>query len=276
MKLCVVTALFNNPSGLRVAAFDRFIAAIPKTTSVVVVVGGDTSIDFARRGIVPLRVRVDNPVWLKENLMNLGWRAASADAYAFVDPDILFLRDDWVGATVTALEVSRVVQMFSQALDLDVNTQVDSMSVSRASNLTSSTVVHPGLAWAWRRETLDAMGGLLDWDISGCADSRMIAAFYGHVMTSRPSGMHPEFNAALEGWQAKAAQHIGGRVGYVPGAVAHLWHGPVAERDYKPRQALLLKHQFKPSDLVKTEEGVYQMRDPASPLAQEMKAVFRW
>jgi hypothetical protein len=285
LKLGAVTCLFNLAGQrMRWHAYLRFLEAFPVVTPLVVVeLGGDDpfgSYQDSRKTRIHLRQDPRHRLFLKENLMNIGHKylPSDCDAVAFLDADILFLRPDWVEATCKALETHKVVQMFSQAIDLDASGQAENIHLShehhRETWALGSKNHHPGLAWAWRRETLEAMGGLLDIDIGGSGDLQMAAALHGHVVTARPPGMHPEYNAALDAWQAKADQHVAGNVGCVPGAVAHIWHGPKSARGYDTRWGILKKHQFQPADLVRNEDGMYQLRDPQSELARDLKAHF--
>ena len=83
---------------------------------------------------------------------------------------------------------------------------------------------HPGLAWAARRETLDKLGGLLDFAVSGSADTHMANALLGYrgagdspsTLDGRTSG----FLQALDRWANLADEHVKGDLGYVPGTIS--------------------------------------------------------
>jgi hypothetical protein len=83
-----------------------------------------------RRGRSPLRHggrpphpgARQNPVWNKENLLNIGvHRTPEAQYIAWIDADIIFRRPDWPMATLLALQHYDVVQPWSDAYDLGPN-----------------------------------------------------------------------------------------------------------------------------------------------------------
>lgn len=66
-----------------------------------------------------LLLQTDDELWHKENMLNLGISRLpdNWEYVAWVDADITFLRPDWVGETVEALQHYPVVQMFETAAD---------------------------------------------------------------------------------------------------------------------------------------------------------------
>ena len=109
---------------------------------------------------------------------------------AWIDADVSFTRSDWPAATCEALQHHKTIQMFGEFCDLDANEHVQwrGKSLFRLYQelgfhyLRDNKRVagHPGLAWAARRETLDKMGGLLDFAVSGSADTHMTNALLGY------------------------------------------------------------------------------------------------
>lgn len=62
----------------------------------------------------------------------------------------------------------------------------------------------PGGAWAYRREALDGVGGLIDFNILGAADYFMTAGLFGEMEGVLPIGYSPQFKSLLLDWQDRA------------------------------------------------------------------------
>jgi hypothetical protein len=45
-------------------------------------------------------------------------------------------------------------------------------------------------------------------------------------------------------WQNKTASHLEGNIGYVEGAINHLWHGSKKQRGFEKRRRILNSAQF--------------------------------
>jgi len=67
-----------------------------------------------------VKVSVDSPVWLKENLVNIGVKELPADwkYMAWIDADIEFRNQKWVQDTVDELKLYDIVQMFQTCVNL--------------------------------------------------------------------------------------------------------------------------------------------------------------
>ena len=156
-----------------------------------------------------LQVRTDVELWHKERLLNLGIQRLPPEAkyVAWVDPDVHFTRHDWANETVHMLQHHPVVQMFGQAANLGPNEEVLWLARGIAKGWQEygkpvwecpETVLrgvkdHPGLAWAFRREALDAMGGLLDFCIAGSADLHMVGAWASNYLLGHPHDLPPAY-----------------------------------------------------------------------------------
>lgn len=230
-------------------------------------------------------------LWHKEALLNHGLDIAKHQYVAWMDADIAFMRPDWIEATFTVLQKCDVVQMFSQACDLDASGEVYQTSpgfVYYQEQLGKKMVSHPdgvgtqahkvitpyGFAWAARREWLERVGGLCDTAILGSGDSHTAWALYGDFDRSLPRDytLHKDYSTPWLAWQEKARDT---KVGYVPGAIVHYWHGDRKNRQYDTRWEILSKHSFSPkNDLVRGENGLWQWKDENSALANDVKAYF--
>lgn len=250
-----------------------------------------------------IRVREYQELWLKENLFNLAVQHLPPDAkyVAFVDADTGFLRPDWVSETLHKLQQFHVVQMFSTAVDLSPT--YDPLMVHRGfmwshynklpaawakgrapaygSDEANEKLArgvnswHPGFAWAWRREALDLVGGLLDFAVLGAADHHMALALIGHAEMSYPRDVHLNYARGVLEWQRLASKYIKGNVGFVDGTLAHYWHGAKANRRYKERWQILIDHRFDPlSDLHRDVRGVWRLTDEKPELRDEIRRYF--
>jgi hypothetical protein len=117
-----------------------------------------------------------------------------------------------------------------------------------------------GGAWAWTRDTFNAVGGLLDTCPLGSADWHMA---FG--LTGDRSNIHPEvtkcgteYTGAIRRWQQRAYEVVSGSIGYVENYAAHHWHGSPQSRGYGTRWHIILDHKFDPTtDLVRDWQGLW-------------------
>jgi hypothetical protein len=115
-----------------------------------------------------------------------------------------------------------------------------------------------GFAWAARRELL-ARNPLFDVWICGGGDSAYVLAATGraewivaqHQLTTTHRDHLLPRAAALEA-------DVSGRVGFVPGLIAHLWHGEFHNRRYRARHEILARHGYDPASFLRVaDSGVW-------------------
>lgn len=231
-----------------------------------------------------IRLQTDQELWHKERALNIGihrlsqlvpnWRYV-----AWMDADIKLVRDDWAAETVQRLQHFDIVQMFGQASCLGPDEEVlfTSRSIGKEFHDTGritwgrdpgvgsvgyNVCSHPGLAWAFRRTTLDAIGGLLDICVNGSGDLHMMACFAGDHSVAMPKGVSQGYIDALKRYSSLCDAHVRGNVGYVPGLALHHWHGKVKDRGYGTRWKLLEKYHFDPvTDLRVDTQDLYRWND---------------
>ena len=243
-----------------------------------------------------VQIRSKEELWNKENLMNLAVARLPLEAkyIATVDADFQFARPDWAQETVQQLQHYQVVQMFSTVGYLNIDNEMirhrlgylqtyqnflsgvnNAFSESNIPPLTGGgydsvaakgktwqDVGAPGAAWAYRREALNHLGGLVDFCILGSGDYFMAAGLIGLMPQVLPKDYSPGFKQALLGWQNKAERHVRRNVGIVPGTVLHYWHGRLSERGYGTREGILTRNQFNPyTDLKRDVHGLWQLDD---------------
>lgn len=232
---------------------------------------------FPRITFVPVRAKT--LVWNKENLMNIGFSRAPADARFFgsFDADIVFRRPGWAKEVINALQIYPVIQPWGLCYDLGPNDELIGVHKSFASLLHSGSPVkcegnkfwkadggpyeypHSGYAWAYTRDILDRLGGLFEVGGMGSGDHHMALALAGHGDNSVHSQANGNYLTAVQRWEARAREHVKGKVGSLPFAIEHIFHGSKKARNYVGRWDMFVQHQFDPvADLIRNSWGVLE------------------
>jgi hypothetical protein len=215
-------------------------------------------------------------VWNKESLLNIGISRLPVDAKYILtaDADINFRAKNWASETVHALQQYPVVQPFSDCYDLgphgehiDLHRSFcrlvhEDKPIVQGPNAVNGPYRfgHPGYAWAWTRQALEWVGGLVETAGLGAADHHMAMALIGRVDDSIPGNISQGYKTPLRQWQQRAMQHIGRNVSYVPGTIEHSFHGDKAKRAYVDRWQLLIRNGFDPgTDLKRNTFGVIEL-----------------
>lgn len=231
-----------------------------------------------------VQLRTYHELWHKENMINIGISRLPSDweYVAWIDADVLFVRPDWVHETINQLQHYKIVQMFSHAYDLGPDHDPFQRHVGFVYSYINQLKTgkdycawHPGFAWAARRETIDALGGLIDFAILGAADRHM-----AHCLVGTNQGfhrrLHDNYKKSVLLWQERAMQFVKKNVGYVPGTLMHYWHGKKRDRKYQERWTILVKNQYDPVlDLKKDWQGMYQLTDRNIKLRDDIMLYFR-
>lgn len=231
-------------------------------------------------------VRCDHEVWLKENLINLAVARFPADwkYVMWADADFEFVRPDWATEVVQALQHWKVVQPFSNAIDLGPDFEIIQTHTGFAYNYNRGLQpfaqytphFHPGYCWAWRREAWDAVGGLIEKAVCGAGDHHMALGLIGQPKLSLPGGLHPNYIKMVTDWTQRAEVAIERDIGHVAGTIIHHFHGFKENRNYEGRWQILQKTQFDPEvDLQKDAHGVLQLAPGRTYLRDKLRAYFR-
>jgi hypothetical protein len=212
-----------------------------------------------------LRFPTQNRVWIKENLVNAAVNLLPADwrYVAWIDADLTFLNDNWIGDTVKALANADVVQMWQTAVNLGPNSEALKIDKSFAYMFKASGTPwvpndkygfwHPGYAWACTREAWAQTGGLVNWAILGSGDRHMAMAMAGRALQSAPGNIHPNYKTLLKEYQ-KLCEGLS--LSWVPGTIIHHWHGSLENRRYRERWEILTKNNFDPlKDITISDDG---------------------
>ena len=232
-----------------------------------------------------VRLRSPDILWQKERLLNIGVAALPRDAehVAWLDGDVIFENDAWVAETTAALADAAIVQPFASAAWLRPGERsappclppgigegremggfaatlaaLDGEARRRAL-LDYTTHGHTGFAWAARRALLETHG-LYDRAIVGGGDLINAHVFAGDADYLRGRGycarmLTPAERAAVRAWGSDVARATGGRLGWVPGRVLHLFHGWLSRRAYDARTHILRDGAFDPLVDIAHDEG---------------------
>lgn len=236
---------------------------------------------FWKRLDADLKIRGSqrNLMWQKERLLNLLIKQLpeDVDAIAWIDADILFLNKHWVDGMLSTLKNHNVVQLWEDSHHLlpDGNLSHYKRSTAWAYSQSPATftdfrVSHPGYAWAaradWLRERL-----LLDNCPTGGGDSLVLK---GLVEDELPieSYVSEGWRISIQEWAGTTRQLTRGSLGYVPGAILHLYHGSVENRRYMQRWKYLTDHNYDPhTDIeIDPENGLLRWTDFALKTKPEM------
>jgi len=266
--LWVVTAYFN-PAHYRSRAdnYAVFRAAIERSgLPLLTIECAFDATDFTLpRSSDVIHVRSPDVLWQKERLLNLAIdRLPAACRYvAWVDGDTLFENPDWAAETVQMLDRYPVVQAFEGAVRLPRGCDTPArdapawrgfaaaQAVDTASLVAGDYRRHgeTGLAWAARREVL-AEVGLFDACVVGGGDHVIAHALCGDWASpciGRLVGVDTPQLVHLQRWGRRAHARVRAALGFVRGAVWHLWHGEPADRHYTARHTALMAFGFDPA-----------------------------
>lgn len=245
-----------------------------------------------RDGVNVVRVRASglHKTWTKENLLNLGiQRIPGAKYIATIDADIRFRQDNWAAHTVDALQHYPVIQPWSFCYDLGPNGEhlathrsfanlyYDRKPIVQGPNATAGYEFgHPGYAWAYTRQALEWVGGLIETAALGAADHHQALALIGKVQDTIHGAMTEAYKTPLFQWEARAVQHMQKHIGCLAGSIEHAFHGSKEKRAYVSRWDILAKHKFDPyTDLKRNTYGVLELAGNKPELSRDIDHYFR-
>jgi hypothetical protein len=133
-----------------------------------------------------------------------------------------------------------------------------------------------GMAWSARRQDIAACGHY-DRNIIGGGDAVHVFAALSRLddyWTLRANSEHQKRD--IQAW-TRSAREAGllSNIDSLQQDVFHLWHGSLADRNYRGRYNILSRHDFDPArDLLIAGNGTWQWRDPVGDLAREVGSYF--
>lgn len=273
--------------------FRRHMETLPNIRLYVVELAfGDRPFEVTNKDCpYDIQFRTRSEIWHKENLLNLAiWRFDRDWEYGgWVDGDIAFSKRNVGIETIHQLQHYDWVQMFSQVQDLGPNEEVLNTrpgycyALERGLDVIGKPINQygwpgsPGFAWAFRRESFEACGGLLDTCILGSGDHHMAVGLSGGDPTHYDTEYCGEaYKESIETWQARAYRAVKGNIGAVPGLITHSWHGPRPQRGYETRWKILRDFDYNPyKDIHRDDEGVYTLSDQKPGFRDAIRKYFR-
>ena len=248
------------------------------------------TVELAFRGDFHLRpgdaevligLRGGSVLWQKERLLNVALDALPphVQAVVWLDCDVIFLRPDWPQAVLRELEKVALLQPFRflHYLDryerpgsarLSSDHAVDAVAyrfvagtlpdqVYRRSGLSRLLRYAPGMAWAARREVVQAHK-LYDAEVLGPADKLMLVAAAGRGDHAMPWMSEAHARHYMK-WAGPFGEAVGRNMSYIDGDLLHLWHGDLDGRRYAERMVGFREFGFDPAtDLALSERGVWR------------------
>jgi hypothetical protein len=254
--------------------------------------------DLKHPRLAKIDVRQATLAWAKENLLNIGISRLPPDARALAtfDADITFREPGWASRIVHALDLYPVIQPWTQCIDLGPRGETLTVHKSFASLFHAGKPIdphhppvhgpshvippydfpHPGYAWAWVIDILNAIGGLFELGAIGSGDHHMAAAIAGQVEKSLPGELLGSYAEHARRWARSADHHINGKLGFVTGTIEHHFHGPKEKRGYQTRWEMFLRHKFDPvTDLKRNVHGVIEFSGSKPKLEREFDNYLR-
>lgn len=202
-----------------------------------------------------MRIRTTSkPIWLKENLLNMGVKMLPKDwkAVAFCDADVSFENIHFADDALRILNGYKdVIQLHSHCLDLDEEGKpmkiFSSFGYQHAMKQQYSRYehhfFHGGYNICMTREAYDRIGKIYELGILGSGDSNFFLSLIGQGHFSIGGGVTREYLRSVLDFQEKCR---GLRLGYVPGVIRHYYHGSKVNRGYVTRWSILVKHKYNP------------------------------
>jgi len=268
-----VLAAYYNPAGFRArranyAAFAAHMQSFPAVRLVTVECAfGDSPFEL-EAGAGVIQVRAEHPIWISENLYNIGLSRTDSPYVAWIDCDLLFQNPHWAEQTIEALQTYHVIQPWSTVycLDSDGRKMDEGMGafcrIHQHGEFDCKGICHAGYAWAIRRQVLEAAGGLLEDLVLGGADELMSRAIFDADRRSFPTVITGPYRACVDAWCRRFSAAVQRSVGYNDGDIHHLFHGHLADRQYFPRHFIPQSHGFDPAiHLRRNADGVVQLID---------------
>ena len=296
-ELCIITAYFNpNQNSRRKELHKEFIHRLSKYTGIQIITiecaFGNLPFELSTNSEQIIRVRSQSKIWLKENLMNIALKKLFSDKkflklckyIAWIDDDIEFIGNDWVSKIKNSLKTFKIVQIFKEALFLDINLKVLEKHTSfgyyystKKLKIGPKEYAHPGYGWATTTENLQKMEKLFDYGILGSGDKHMAYAIIGNYLESFPKNLkfNENYKKYLQNWQEKANKIFKQNLGYADLIIKHHWHGSRKNRQHLFRWLLLSKYDYDPSVDVKIElDGHYEMVSKKQKFLEKIEEYF--
>jgi hypothetical protein len=210
-----------------------------------------------------LQLRTQHALWHKESMINCGVKKLlppNWKSFAWIDGDVEFDNPNWASDTLKLLTKFDVVQLFTYCFDLDENNM--SMNVWQSyghkycngepfQHARGLNYWHSGYAWSCTRQYYEKVGGLYEHGIIGSGDYIMTQGYLKNTACADKS--LKSFASHIKFYNKYVLKNI--RIGYLPSNIRHHYHGSKKNRQYIDRNQILIKYNYDPYTMIKTDEN---------------------
>lgn len=279
--LAVLTSYFNSAkSELRLQNYKRFRNQLREENVdlfTIEVTFGDELFELQSAGEHLVQVRATDKMWQKERVLNILIEdlPPQYDEVAWMDCDLLYVRNNWPQRISKALNEHPIIQPYSWAVAMP-NCKIERTNSSHITvrdcfgsgnyrrsfahhladedRYLSFHKGHVGYVWAARREFLDKHK-LYDPIVTGCGDLFMALGYSGHLgfLDGEPSlnKLRQSTVNHYFDWAFSVYDDTRGKVGYTDDLILHLWHGDLNSRNYLALSNCLQNYGFHPEEDLK-------------------------
>jgi hypothetical protein len=181
-----------------------------------------------------------------------------------LDADLIYTNPDWYDMLSETLDTSNIVQPFSYAHWLDItykNIEKSALACTYLKDKTrgfwanKSQEYHPGFGWAFTR-TWYQSSGFYDLSIVGCGDSIFAYTINKLDFITEKTKL---YRKTRDDWASKISDIT---VGFLDVEIYHLFHGPLAKRQYVSRDEPFEQIEDVSSIIEYNTDGVIQLTNP--------------
>ncbi len=267
----VIISCFYNPQGnpYRLLAFQKWYNSIKHLPHRIVecLIGPNAKSQLPKSPHIT-QVKTDSLLWHKETLLNKLVRELPKEyKYVFwMDADVLITNKNWIREGVEALRTyASIIQPFEYCIHLKRNQLKPDFDIEPHRTNCGNAQRHPqiwrsfcavyekskycgeryqlakehnfdrhghtGFVWGARRGLLEACP-LYEKCFVGGGDHIVAHAAAGHIPHTCIRTAFADNIEAVEAWSRGFYRNFGGRIGYVPGDLYHIWHGDIKARNY--------------------------------------------
>jgi hypothetical protein len=279
-RLWAITCYFN-PCGYRRRAANYQVFRQHLQVPLLTVELSFTGALELRQGDADLLIQIcaGDVMWQKERLLNVAIESlpATCDRVVWIDCDVVFQDDAWPRAANATLDRHPVIQPFDMSHELRRDVAPGEIDVahtyitcrSLACGLASGEVkpdimlspnkrglgIAIGLAWAARRELLQRHH-LYDACVVGGGPNAITAGIMGNFQDLID---YLHLNARRRehflAWARPFHDAVRADLGCCAGTIFHLWHGDLADRNYRERRLCFAEFDFDPYSDIAIENG---------------------
>ena len=247
--------------------------------------------------VIGIRVDRKNILWQKEALLNIALENLPNDCeeIAWLDCDIIFENDNWIGETSELLKKYKIIQPFEWVTRLPKNNSyLDGSPVSfieleksgkksysvgffykNKKELKENYRGNSGFVWAAKKETIKKINGFYDASVLFNGDLFMARAFTGEYINQDWSSS--KFYKHYMKWRKITEKEINKKISCTSGNILHLWHGDIKNRLYSQgySRKIFDKYNFDPEiDIHKNLNGIWEWSSKKTKLHKEIRNYF--